>query len=335
MRYFGHRRNRAEGHGGAFTLIELMIALAMMSLIVFALFSMFGQTQKALRSNITQSDVMEAGRAAMEMMARELEEMTPSRIPGRTNFFAALSYRTTPYGDESLILRNPVIQRLGDNTPPQTQTHVLQEFFFLSSLGKTWTGTGYRVIGSGHGVGTLYRFSVSTDSIEFQRNPNRMVSTFMDEPLTNRVNNRPSPNLARLADGIVHMRVQPYDASGRPLTFDNQVTHPVYRILRQDSRGGKLGQFSTAESDAEANVILRQENRSSNLPWRNETQFFFLGEAVPAYLELELAVLEPEALKRYEALRDGPPSVAQNYLEQQSHRVHLFRQRIPIRTAER
>ena len=59
------------------------------------------------------------------------------------------------------------------------------------------------------------------------------------------------------------------------------------------------------------------------------TQLTFMSNALPAYVELELGVLEPVALKQYQALS---AKAAADFLSRQAGKVHLFRQRIPIRT---
>jgi type II secretory pathway pseudopilin PulG len=302
------RRTRG---GGAFSVIELLVATAIMSVIVFALYSMFNQTQKALRANVTQVDVLESGRAAMEMMVRELEQITANHIYLGTNLYAGLNQETTP-----------VLQQIDSAT---MRTNVLQDFFFLNSVGKTWTGVGYRVWNAGNGVGTLYRFSVSTNLHGVS--DNRLVNGYRSEPLTNASTRLRSPYWARICDGIIHIKLTAYDPAGRRMGSDFLLDYPDYHVARL---GPNQQQFSPGPLPV--NVILQPDSvRNRVVP--TETRFAFLSNALPAYLELELGVLEPEALKRYQAMRDAPPPAAANFLKQQAPRVHLFRTRIPIRTA--
>jgi hypothetical protein len=53
-------------------------------------------------------------------------------------------------------------------------------------------------------------------------------------------------------------------------------------------------------------------------------------DRAPAYLELELWVLDPKAVKQWEARPNA--LAARSYLTNQAHRVHVFSQRIPLRT---
>ena len=64
------RNTRGRVCSPAFSIMELLVAVSIMTFIVYALYQMFHQTQKALRGNITQVDVLESGRAALEMMSR-------------------------------------------------------------------------------------------------------------------------------------------------------------------------------------------------------------------------------------------------------------------------
>src|SRR4029077_21063962 len=104
-RYIGEKCRvwSVEGHGTrlAFSLIEIMVTIALLSFIVLGLLAMFNQTQKAFRSSMTQVDVLESGRAVTDMIARDVEQMVPGQLAYftdnnnqpfiSTNFFAELS----------------------------------------------------------------------------------------------------------------------------------------------------------------------------------------------------------------------------------------------------
>ena len=63
-----------------------------------------------------------------------------------------------------------------------------------------------------------------------------------------------------------------------------------------------------------------QENSGQNHAW-------FYG-ALPAYFDVEMAVIEPDVL---EQVRQLPPQFQANFLGQKINIVTLFRQRVPIR----
>ena len=62
----------------AFTLIEVLVVVVLMSFIILALMAVFNSTQTAFRASLTQTDVLEGGRSAMGMIKSDLESMTPS-----------------------------------------------------------------------------------------------------------------------------------------------------------------------------------------------------------------------------------------------------------------
>src|ERR1043165_3270479 len=68
----------ARRKGAAFTVTELMLAVSIMGVIIFALYSVFNQTQRALRSTQTQGDVAEKARAIVDIISRELEQAKPT-----------------------------------------------------------------------------------------------------------------------------------------------------------------------------------------------------------------------------------------------------------------
>ena len=60
----------------------------------------------------------------------------------------------------------------------------------------------------------------------------------------------------------------------------------------------------------------------------------FSANALPAYLEVEMGILEDRTLARYNAMTNsgvGPGTIAWAYLLNHAAQVHIFRQRIPIR----
>ncbi len=65
----------------AFTLLEMLVTVSVMTMIIYVLYALFDTTQSALRKNAAQVDVNEGGRAVMEMIVRELSQMEVSGYP--------------------------------------------------------------------------------------------------------------------------------------------------------------------------------------------------------------------------------------------------------------
>src|SRR5215216_3447632 len=62
----------------AFSVAELMLAVAIMGVIIFALYSVFNQTQRALRSTEAQGNVADRARAVADIISREIEQARPT-----------------------------------------------------------------------------------------------------------------------------------------------------------------------------------------------------------------------------------------------------------------
>ena len=81
----------------AFSLVEVLIVISLLSFIVLALMNVFSATQTAFRASVTQTDVLEGGRATMGMITADLREMSPSgsisNIAGG-NIFGAVNFST-------------------------------------------------------------------------------------------------------------------------------------------------------------------------------------------------------------------------------------------------
>src|SRR5436190_15569231 len=70
-------RSRAfrERQQDAFSLVEILVAVGLLAFIIVGLLAMFYQTQRAFRSSATQTDVLEAGRAVMQMIRQDLMDV--------------------------------------------------------------------------------------------------------------------------------------------------------------------------------------------------------------------------------------------------------------------
>ncbi len=266
------RRSRAAG----FTLLEMLVAVTILTLIIYGLFAMFNQTQRAFHRSVTQVDVMESGRAAVDLLARELEQVTATHVSGFNNLYFTVN---TNIGSGPLALNNSygATNLFGTNGAP-----VIQDLFFVTRTGNQWSGFGYFVDRASTnysedasafnaGVGTLYRFNTNTVRLSTGNNTNNLAFMF--------ATSKPA-DYQRITDGIVHLRVRGFDRNGN--------------------------------------------ERAANV---------FTGDDLPAYIDLEVGILEPKVLA--EAKARGTAANIQNFLStgRAAGAVHLFRHRIAIRTA--
>ena len=281
----------------AFSLIELLVVMTLLSLIVLALMAVFNSTQTAFRASVTQTDVLEGGRAAMDVMTSDLRQMSPSL--GTNGVFVSGYYSPAPVNFYVNTNSNqPLIQALPASPSNQRRTNVLEDFFVLSRGNlngrPAWIGVGYAVDPeSATDLNPLYRFYLTTNVAA--ASPQTLFTNFTLAVLTGAIT-----NWNRLLDGVVHLTVHAYDTNG--IWMPNG--------------------YAFGYTNAPKNVLF--------LPsaW-GETGFCMFSNTLPASVEVELGVLEDRTLRRAETWPNG--SVAQsNYLAQQVGKVHVFRQRVTI-----
>ena len=274
-----------------------MVVVALLSLIVIALMTVFNATQSAFRASVTQTDILEGGRAVMDLMAGDLKEMAPSlgnsnSVAGVNNGFATVNFFATNNPNYSFL------QPLTASPGNQERAYVLQHFFILNHQNTKWWGTGYMVLtNSPTGLYSLYRFQYPSD--ESAVDP---LTILTNQAMRNFFLN-PTNGGSHLIDGVVGLRVRAFDDNGYWMT--NTLNFA----------GGQT---------TNKNVLF--------LPTAfGETGFYMFSNTLPASVEIEMATLEDRTLQRAESI--PILTVQSNYLAQQVGKVHIFRQRVSIPNA--
>lgn len=281
----------------AFSLVEILVVVALLSVIVLGLLAMFTQTQRAFRTGMTQTDVLEAGRLTTDLIVRELGQTAPANQAGM-NFYAAMPFH-------SVFYRRPFLQNLPGTTVWPKRTNLLHDVFFVTRQNQELVAIGYFVRISDpktgvlrlspFGVGTLYRFQTNATALS-----GRSVTQMLDE--FDQARNSEF-RATRVADGVAHFLARAFETNGHWIVANVGTNISAY--------------FNRYQQDRVAGEIEVYEFRSN---------------AVPAAVELELGILEDRAWQHYRAL---PTTLAQsNYLAGLAGRLHLFRQRIPIRNVD-
>ncbi len=258
----------------AVTLLELMVAMSILTFIIFGLYSMFDKTQKAFLETTTQKDVLESGRSFMDIMVRDLEQMRASKLIDRTNLYISPIY-----------INNSPINGFRQNSMQGNSlfTNVVQEFFFLTKTSQ-WTSVAYLMQ------------PMSTNSSDYSLYTNMGVGSLRRYTYTTNDYYHPSADLFAIY-------------------FTNSVGSDFQLV-----------------SDGVLHLALRAYDREGN--WVDTSGWSFTNTFIPAWLELEVGVLEPKVLLQ---ARSIPNAAAQRaFLQETTNRasaVHLFRQRIPVRIA--
>jgi prepilin-type N-terminal cleavage/methylation domain-containing protein len=317
----------------AFTLVEILVTIALLSMIVLGLFAVFNQVQRAFRSSMNQVDQLAAGRAVTEMLPRELEQITP--CGGSAVTFAA-----------QVIPSAPLTQSLPGmtGTPPIMRMNLLEDCFILLRQNQTWTGIGYCVRtddGTGHlylpqsapgtnGVGSLYRYAASLPVLYYNSNnardplngtpndPSQLYTSFAKACQPGSANSLDISN--RICDGVIHFYLTAYATNGFPIVWNTSYGTNA-ACFRPDAYT-----LNWRYSVVRPALTVQNSAYPGNL-----SLLRFWSNAVPASVELQFGVLEQHALDRYNSIGDATARF--NYLQRPDNtsRVHLFRQRIPIR----
>ncbi len=277
------------------------MAITLLSLIVLALMAVFNSTQTAFRSSVTQTDVLEGGRAAIDVMTSDLRQMSPS-LGNRSAVFNG--YSTLPVSQPVNFYVNtnsnqPLVQSLPGTFSPNTRrTNVLEDFFVLSrgnlNGSPAWVAVGYAVYPpSATYLNPLYRFYMTTNVAA--ANPQTLFTNF-----TLAVQNGSITNGSHLLDGVVNLTVHAYDTNGVWMTNG----------------------YAFGYTNIPKNMLI--------LPSAlGETGFCMFSNTLPAAVEIELGVLEDRTLQRADTWPNGS-SQQSNYLAGAVGKVHIFRQRVTI-----
>jgi prepilin-type N-terminal cleavage/methylation domain-containing protein len=258
--------NRGSQVADGFTLVEVMVVVALLSLIVIALMGVFNSTQSAFRASVTQDDVLEDGRAAMDLIGQDLKVMSPSL--GVSN--GAVNFCVTNYGYP------PLYQSLTASS--NTRTNVQQNFFILS-LGNqngvpTWFGTGYAVYLSPTNLYSLFRFSTNHPAAS-SGSPGNLFTNDFQIFLA-------SPNsYSHLIDGVVYLTVRAFDPNG---VWMNTTYTNAYNFMTNSASGyGETGFYmfsNTLPASVEIEMATLEDHtlqRAGTWPNNSPAQISYLG----------------------------------------------------------
>lgn len=289
-----NRRSKIEN---GFSLVEVLVVVSILSLIVLALMAVFSATQRAFRAAVTQTDVLEGSRAAVDLIASDLRGLTPSG-GGSNNWLNVGVTPVTPVNFFSLANSTyyaPLVQSLPGSTV--ARTNLLNYFFVLGRENTKWTGTAYIVdTSSSNPLYPLYRFYAETNTAN---SPWTLYNLFVSQLQGAQWHT----NMSHLIDGVVQLTVRAYDPHGTWINNNNGF-YPYTNAVNTQFVSG----FGSAYG---------------------EVQLFMYSNTVPASVELDLGVLEDAVLARAESLPfQSAAQIA--YLTNQVGAVHLFRQRVTI-----
>lgn len=312
-----------------FSLIEMLVAVGLLSVVILALYAMFDQTQRALRGTVGQVDVFEGSRSALELLTRDLEQARPAGVFDGPHFVTRLSVAPNLIENQDSLF--------------QERQPVLQEFFAIRNVtDQQWSVFGYFIANEANPtlrttppIGTLYRYE---DRGDLERIPGENVVT--NTPVRFNVRGRSAApalvthvlgrpfsgetaavwpyrtNAARVLDGVLNFKVTPYDAVGRPY-------NAFYPVNQLPARPNTVPASNPTVSPL--SPILLNHSQGGLL-----TETTFSGTAMPSYVEVEVDALEPRLLEQYRALPENA-TIRNRFLTNNLSRIQSFRQRVPLR----
>jgi prepilin-type N-terminal cleavage/methylation domain-containing protein len=295
-----------------FTLVELLVVLALLSLISFVLMAVFSTTQRAFRAGLTQTDSLESGRAVMDLIAADLETMTPSYDVSNYFIFNGITETTNAVNFSAFVNANfafppsPLIQGLVGSPDGALRTNILENIFILGKGNingvPSWIATGYYVTNTlpDGTLYPLYRFYMTTNATSGARGANGLYLQFAGLQTTN--------NLiwSHLMDGVINLTAHAYDTNGV------WVTNGYY---------GPVG----------APINIPAQNVACFGTTYGEMNCLFFSNAVPASLQITLGTIEDRTLQHAEGLSGMNQS---NFLANSAGQVHLFTRRVWIRNVD-
>ena len=320
------RQSRLEagapiGQAG-FTLVEILVTVALLSFIILGLYATFTQVQRAFQQSMSQVDKLEAGRAVTEMLPRDFEQAAAAGHSA-ANFAAQIIPNSTP-------LTQPL-----PGTAAQ-RTNLLQDCYVLLRQNQTWTGIGYCVrtndangllwlpeCGAGQmGVGSLYRFSASINVLRsdgLASDPSQLYVSFRNACAPGSAASLAISN--RICDGVIHFHFRAFATNGYPIVSDGSSTSALFRSNPFD-----VSPFYS---------VVRQASTLPNSVYPdNLAACYFWSNAVPAFLEMELGILDQHTWERYNSMPAPATRLAYLQRPEMSGRIHLFRQRISVRNVD-
>jgi hypothetical protein len=192
------------------------------------------------------------------------------------------------------VHRNPLVLRQpGWNVPM-----AIQDVYFLAHEGGL-SGRGFVVA---PGTTNLADFTLLNNGVGalyyFSTNHPSLNAGDLFLRFEQRFIGRTATNrhFSMMLPGVVHFRTFAYDTNGF------QIQHTAW-----------------------TNGIIVHTNLAEG-----QYYFEFQQGALPAYLEVELGIMEPQVIERARGLADA--SAQREFLQSKTDRIHIFRQTIPIRS---
>lgn len=300
-----HRCSGDRCSRSGFTLLEMLMAVTITTVITIALYAIFDQTQRAFRAGIAQVDVYESARATSEIFDQDIVRVTHNPLERQINRIELppnIQFNSYPF-NIWLDDRAPYTT-LGNMMNQQGMLTAQQNLLMFTRLNDEVTLVGYYneplAVNWSNGqrpasiplVSRLYRFTQTykisdlTEPVlslaleKFRRGPSGSL-------------NDPSRPFQEVTTGVVHLRWNLFGSNGQWWQF---TTDP---LLLKSSSGRSPFVGMTAG-----------------------------GNIIPASIEYELMVLEEEVLQQFLNMAEANTQQAADFIRQKLEGMHFIRKRV-------
>lgn len=355
----------------AFSLLELMIAVGLLTVIILALYAMFDQTQKAFRQSLNQADLSEGGRSALDLMVRSVERAASPRVDD------ALHLTIRPANATGYELVFPGEAAQANRTQPLRFDEL---FFTYPAGGGRWHVAGLFIgtLDAGPvtstpvpGLGSLYLYDEALPSTNLVQvldgqgrlgvrlrdlaspasvPPYRLVGTpaMRTNLVAGRLTVAAFPagetrearrDAVKLLEGVLQCRITAFDADGRPFDGNHPVLYDV-TFPRVGVNTNSPRHYPLTPTAWLAQPTNRLGNATRPLPIElfnvnpdtAQVSALFRGPNLPASIEIELTLLDGKQLEQFRSLPDTL-QVRNRWLANNAGALQTLRQRVVLRTA--
>jgi type II secretory pathway pseudopilin PulG len=297
----GRGRSKAPSRSVAFTLVELLVSIALLSFLLLALSAITEAASRAWREGQSRTDTFQSARTALDLMAREL---APAVVDTRMQFVIAPASilqtvaKKNPDLAKTFVADSPALLWLapiGDNgelccvgyylsRQPEMQFYRLKRLYISPPKDENERKLTF--------FPRLYNFATynakdvtlrpsEKDATWFTRNWDATAFDDEDPDNTRAV-------VSSAADGVIALWVQPLDLLGQPMTvLAKAPNHPKSTLFYNSAA---FMQFAT--------TIPFEDGRGVSFLGGSGGQTPLKANRVPAAIEVTIVTIDPATLAR-------------------------------------
>lgn len=274
----------------AFTLVELLISIAVMTFLLLVLSEMTSAAGRAWRNGQNRTDAFQSGRTALEIVSREL---TPAVVDTRTQFVVAPGSILTSKGANNVAAGSPALLWMSPLGPEgslvcvgyyllrdDTRQYYRLERIYIPPTNSTGAASAYfpKMVNAGNPQDPTTRTS-ATDASWFTQTWDANAFNEFDPTNTSSV-------VSSAADGVVAFWAQSLDLLGNPIPLvSNSTVHPPSQLAFNSAAYFQMA-TSTAFENGASFVYLAKTPQSMK------------ANRLPAAIDLTTVVLENSVLQR-------------------------------------